>query len=129
MMKQLILALCLTLSQQAYAGDVFVIAGSGAQIAAGDIRDIFVGEKQFAGATKLVPVDNAAAQDAFLEKIVKMDKQKYTSTWTKKSFRDGINPPAVKSSDLEVVELVKRTPGAVGYVSSQPAGVTVVQKF
>ena len=128
-MKKLLLTLCLTLPLAAQAGDVFVIAGTGTQLAGGDIHDVFVGEKQFAGPTKLVPVDNAAAQDAFLEKVVKMDKQKYTSTWTKKSFRDGLNPPAVKSGDLEVVEFVKKTPGAVGYVTSQPAGVTVIQKF
>lgn len=129
-MKKILLTLCLMLSPlAALAGDVFVITGAGTQLAAGDIHDVFVGEKQFAGPTKLIPVDNAAAQDAFLEKVVKMDKQKYTSTWTKKSFRDGLNPPAVKSSDLEVVEYVKKTPGAVGYVTSQPAGVTVIQKF
>ncbi|HEY3327142.1 MAG TPA: hypothetical protein VGK14_08200 [Novimethylophilus sp.] len=129
-MKKLLLTLCLTLSPlAAQAGDIFVIAGAGTQLAGGDIRDVFVGEKQFAGPTKLIPLDNAAAQDAFLEKVVKMDKQKYTSTWTKKSFRDGLNQPAVKSSDLEVVEFVKKTPGAVGYVTSQPAGVTVIQKF
>lgn len=129
-MNKLLLTLCLTLSPfAAQAGEVFVIAGAATQLASGDIRDVFVGEKQFAGPTKLVPVDNAAAQDVFLDKVVKMDKQKYTSTWTKKSFRDGLNPPALKSSDLEVVEFVKKTPGAVGYVTSQPAGVSVIQKF
>lgn len=129
-MKKSLLALLLTVSPlAAQAGDIFVITGAGTQISGGDIHDVFVGEKQFAGSTKLTPIDNASAQDAFLDKVVKMDKQKYTSTWTKKSFRDGLIPPAVKSSDPEVVEFVKKNPGAVGYVSSQPAGVTVIQKF
>jgi hypothetical protein len=49
--------------------------------------------------------------------------------WTKKSFREGINPPPVKSGDTEVADFVKKTPGAVGYVSSQPSGVNVIHKY
>ena len=58
---------------------------------------------------------------------MKMDAAKYNNIWTKKSFRDGLTPPAVKSSDIEVSEYVKRTPGAVGYVTSTPSGVTIIQ--
>jgi ABC-type phosphate transport system substrate-binding protein len=58
---------------------------------------------------------------------MQMDAAKYNNIWTKKSFRDGLTPPAVKSGDAEVTEFVKRTPGAVGYVSSTPAGVKIIQ--
>lgn len=109
--------------------DVFVITHSSVQISGNDVREIFVGDKQFAGSVKLIPVDNGPSQEQFLSKVLKMDGAKYNSTWTKKSFREGLNPPAVKSGDAEVVDYVKKTPGAVGYVGSAPAGVTVVQKF
>jgi hypothetical protein len=56
-----------------------------------------------------------------------MDAAKYNGIWTKKSFRDGLTPPAVKSGDAEVIEFVKRTSGAIGYASSAPAGVKVIQ--
>jgi len=33
------------------------------------------------------------------------------------------------STDAQVVEFVKRTIGAVGYVSTPPSDVTIIQKF
>jgi hypothetical protein len=110
--------------------DVYVIANSSATVAAGDIKDIFLGEKQLSGSTKLVPLDNSAAQAEFLAKVLQLDSAKYDSLWTKKSFRDGVNPPAVKASDADVINAVKASPGGVGYITSAPpAGVTVVKKF
>ena len=121
------LLLVLLLPQLASAADVVVISHPGTTISAGDVKDVFLGEKQFAGGTKLIPVDNAAVQDSFLSKYLDMAKSKYSGAWTKKSFRDGLTPPAIKSGDAEVIDYVKRTPGAVGYVSSAPAGVNVVK--
>ena len=113
------------------AADVYVIANSGTSVSAADVREIFMGEKQFAGAVKIIPVDNVASQEGFLSKVLKMDTAKYAASWTKKAFRDGLSPPASKSADAEVLEYVRRTPGAVGYVSTSPSGsgVTVVQKY
>ncbi len=109
--------------------DVFVIANSSVQLTGAEVRDVFVGDKQLAGAVKLIPVDNANVQSQFLAKVMKVDVAKYGSIWIKKSFRDGLIPPAMKSGDAEVLDYVKKTVGAVGYVSSAPSGVTVVQKF
>ncbi len=118
-----------TFGSAAYAGDLYVISNSGTTVSASDIREVFLGEKQFAGSIKLVPVDNAAAQEQFLAKVMKMEAAKYSSSWTKKSFRDGVSPPAVKGGDADTIEFVKQTAGAVGYVGSSPAGVNVVGKF
>ncbi len=115
-------------SAQALAGDLFVI-GNAVTLTPDDIKDVFLGEKQIVGGTKLVPLDNAALQKDFLEKVIKLDAAKYGSVWTKKGFRDGLTAPAVKNSDAEVIAVVKATAGAVGYVSAAPAGVTVLQKF
>ena len=110
--------------------DGFIIAHPDTDIRAADIRDIYLGEKQFAGALRLVPVDNAAAQPEFLSKILKFDSTKYATAWTKKSFRDGINPPAVRSSDADTVAYVRQTPGAIGYVSASPPGnVKLIQRY
>ena len=119
--------LAVSLSQLAQAADVVVISNQGTTISAGDVRDIFLGEIQFAGRTKLVPIDNAALQDSFLSKFMQMDAAKYNGIWIKKSFREGLVPPAVRPNDAEVISFVKRTPGAVGYVSSAPEGVNVVR--
>jgi hypothetical protein len=125
--KLLLAALLCVGCAVASAADLYVICNSGAGLTAGDVRDLFLGEKQFAGALKLVPVDNSAAQLEFLEKVLKMNAAKYSTTWTKKSFRDGINPPLVTGSDAEALAYVKRTPGACSYVATPtPADVVVV---
>lgn len=114
----------------AMAADIYVIAHADAKLTADVIRDIYIGEKQFNGSVKIVPIDNTAAQDDFLGKVLKLDQTRYANLWVKKSFRDALNPPSVKNSDKEIVDLVRKTPGAVGYVtSSPPAGVTVIQKY
>lgn len=116
-------------STLAYA-DLFVIANPTAQITAGEIKEVFTGEKQFAGSTKLVPIDNGPAQEVFLDAAMRMDAPRYNTIWTKKSFREGAIPPTVKSGDAAVLEFVRRTPGAVGYVtSSPPSGVIVIRKY
>jgi ABC-type phosphate transport system substrate-binding protein len=109
------------------AAEVVVIANPGIEISSDEVKDVFLGEKQFSGSTKLDVIDNASLQDDFLSKIMHMDITKYRSVWTKKSFRDGLTPPALKTGDAEVIEYIKRTPGAIGYVSSKPAGVKIIK--
>jgi hypothetical protein len=110
--------------------DLYVICNPALAIGAEELQDVFVGEKQFAGGTRLVPVDNAAAQTDFLAKVVTIDGKKYRSIWVKKSFRDGLAIPPVKSGDAEVIAFVRNTPGGVGYVGSPPpAEVKTVGKF
>lgn len=113
----------------AFAGDVFVVAHSSVNLSADEVRDVFVGEKQSAGSVRLVVLDNGSAQGDFLAKVVKVDAAKYASIWAKKGFREGINPPAVKGGDAEIIAAVKGTPGAIGYVSKAPADVKVIQKY
>jgi hypothetical protein len=128
--KLLLAVLLCTACAVARAADLYVICNSRVQLTAGDVRDLFLGEKQFAGALKLVPVDNSTAQIVFLEKLLKMNAAKYSTTWTKKSFRDGINPPLVTGSDAEALAYVRRTPGACSYVATPtPADVVVVSRL
>lgn len=122
-------ALIAAFCNSAAAGDLYVICNSAVSLQPGEVRDVFLGEKGFAGSTKLTPADNSAAQAAFLEKVLKLDAVKYAGIWTKKSFRDGANPPPVKSSDAEAIAFVKATQGACSYSLSEPAGVAVVAKF
>ncbi len=114
--------------QSAIAGDdVVVISHKGTIILAADVKDIFFGEKQFAGSTKIIVIDNKSVQAKFLKQYLKKSVAKYNNIWTKKSFRDGLNPPASKASDAAVLEYVKKTPGAVSYISGSTPGVNVVK--
>lgn len=124
-----LLALALACSPLAVLAEGFVIAHSSVNVGPNDVREIFIGNMQFAGSTKLVPVDNGAVQAEFLSKVVKADPDRYATIWAKKGFREGLNPPPVKSGDAEVIDFVKRTPGAIGYVASNPGGANVITKY
>jgi hypothetical protein len=116
-------------SWQASAAGLYVICNSGLSIAPDAVKAIFLGETQFSGSVKLEPTDNAAAQAAFLGKVMGMEKDKYDAVWVKKSFRDGITQPPSRAMDAEVVDFVKKTPGGVGYVATEPVGVKIIQQY
>lgn len=120
---------CMALTLPVMAAEIYVIAHNALALSEEDVRDIFVGDKQIVSGTKVVPMDNANLQKDFVEKVLKIDVPKYGNIWTKKGFRDGLNPPPVKSGDAEVISTVKSTPGAVGYVSSAPVGVKLIKKY
>jgi hypothetical protein len=119
-----------TTCSAALADNLYLACHAGVSLAAADVRDMFLGEKQFLNTIRLVPVDNVAAQPAFLEKVLKMNAIKYSTTWAKKSFRDGVNPPAAMANDAAVLDFIRRTPGGCGYFASEPLdGVTVIDKY
>ena len=122
-----VLLVALLAQDGANAGEV--IAHPSVSLTGDEIRDVFLGEKQLNGNLKLVPVDNTAIQSEFLSRVLQTDAQKYSARWTKKTFREGLPPPGRKGSDAEVVEFVRTTPGAVGYVSRPWPGVKVLEKF
>lgn len=127
----LLLAVGHAAAPPAYAGNsLWVICNPAVHLSEAELRDVFLGEKQFSGPVRLTPADNRAAQALFLERVLKMAFAKYSTSWTKKSFRDGINPPPVKGSDAEALEYVRREAGACSYVATRPgAGVLVVINF
>ena len=120
--------ICAALATQgALAGEV--IAHLSVVLDAAEIRDVFLGEKQFSGSLKLVPVDNRTLQAEFLAKVLQSDERTYAARWTRKSFREGLAAPAVRGNDAEVIEFVRATRGAIGYVATSVEGVKVLEKF
>lgn len=110
-----------------HAGEV--IAHPAVNLSADEVREVFFGDKQFAGSVKLVPVDNAAQQPEFLAKVLQIDGGKYSARWTKKAFREGLAAPSAKGSDAETIAFVKATPGALAYVAGPASGVKVLHKY
>jgi hypothetical protein len=125
------IAIPLAVFSGASRADQFVIANPTVSIADDEVREVYLGEKQFSGAQKLVPVDNAAVQGLFLSRVLRMTAARYETAWIKKSFREGLAIPPVRSGNIETLEFVRQTPGAVGYVAADkpPTGVVVVTKF
>ncbi len=112
----------------ARAGEV--IAHPSVKLGAAEIRDVYLGEKQLDGNRRLIPVDNAAAQDEFLAAILQTNRRNYQARWIRKTYREGLHAPPVKDNDAEVRSFVRLTPGAIGYVSdSGGAGVVVLDRY
>jgi len=112
----------------ARAGEV--IAHPSVKLSASDIRDIYLGEKQLEGKLRLIPVDNAAAQEEFLAAILQTNERLYHARWIRKTFRDGVHAPPVKDNDAEVRSFVRSTPGAVGYVAGSGGdGVVILDRY
>ncbi len=114
---------------RALAGEIYVVTHASVNLSADDVREVFLGEKQFAGSAKLTPIENASLQAEFLAKVMKVDAAKYALVWSKKGFREGLTPPPVKGSDADIINGVKANPGTVGYVSKPTADVKVVLKL
>ena len=126
----LALAALAAVPRAAHGADLYVVCNPGVTLQAADVRDVFLGDKGFAGSVKLAPADNTTAQALFLERVLKLDAARYSAIWTKKSFREGANPPPVKASDAEATAYVRQTPGGCSYVTTAPgAGVTQVGKY
>ena len=114
----------------ATAGDVYIIAHPSVKLTLSEIRDTYLGEKQFVGSIKLAPVDNISIQGDFLAKAINIDPSKYASLWIKKGFRGGLASPPIKSGDAEVISHVQNTVGAIGYISTPPtSGVQQLFKY
>jgi hypothetical protein len=128
--RAVLVFLLILASRGAVAGDLFVICNLSVTLKPEEVRDVYFGDKGFAGSVKLAPADNSAAQAQFLEKVMRLDAKKYAGVWIKKAFRDGSTPPPVRASDAEALAYVKQTPGACSYVASPPGdGVVIVGHF
>lgn len=111
----------------AQAGEI--IAHDSVQLSIAEVRDVYLGEKQLHGGVRLLPVNNAAGFDDFLATVLQTQARQYSARWTRKSFREGLLPPAMLGSDAEVIAFVRANRGALGYVGSSPAGVNVLARY
>jgi hypothetical protein len=122
-------ALLAAATASSWAGDLFVVVHPSVTLSADEVREVFMGDKQFAGSVKLVPVENASLQADFQGKVLKVDAARYASVWSKKGFREGLTPPPVRATDADVLAAIKANPGTLGYVSKPTPDVKVIQKY
>ncbi|MGA2349573.1 MAG: hypothetical protein ABSF70_03995 [Terracidiphilus sp.] len=116
-------ALVLFASLQAFAADVKVIANtsvSASSISAGDIKDVFLLDKDSLGGSHVEPVlaRGGAAHEAFLKEYLGKNDTALQAFYRSLVFTGKASMPKSLPSDAEVVAYVAKTKGAVGYVSS-----------
>lgn len=84
-------------------------------------QKVFLKQVAKVGGTAVTPVDQApaaAVREAFSKKVVGRPVGAVQQYWQQKIFSGGDVPPATKGSDKDVLEFVRNTPGAIGYVSA-----------
>ena len=84
-------------------------------------QKVFLKQVAKVGGTAVTPVDQApaaAVREAFSKKVVGRPVGAVQQYWQQKIFSGGDVPPATKGSDNAVLEFVRSTPGAIGYVSA-----------
>jgi ABC-type phosphate transport system substrate-binding protein len=132
-----VLALSMLAGGLAHAerGDFKVVANpsvAGDTVAKKDLTRIFLKQKtRWPDGQRSVPVDqrtDSKARAAFSEAVLGRSMADVESYWNGQVFAGKDNPPATMTSDEAVLDFVRKTPGAVGYVSANAgtAGVKVL---
>lgn len=127
--RRLAFSLVAGFSAAAMGADLYVIASPEVRLSGEQVREVFLGKRQFAGDVLLRPVDNVPARPEFVSRALQMDVVRYESHWTRKSFREGMHPPSLKSSDRDVINYVSHTRGALGYVTAAPADANIIAQY
>ncbi len=89
-------------------------------------------DKKFASGAAVFPIDQSkasATRAAFSKDFLGRSAAAVDQYWVQQIFSGRDTPPPAKSTDDEVVDFVRRTPGAIGYVSASaeiPSGVKTV---
>lgn len=119
----LIIFLFLSISQ-AHAGEIAVIvnaSGPLVNVSEADIADIYLGDKKFESGIKIAPLlyPEGAVKEGFLRETVRMTQKEYKLYWTKKIFQEGIPIPKTPASPADIVNTVKETEGAIGFLPKE----------
>ena len=115
-----LIVLCLL--SATHAADIAIIAGDDfpkGSLTSAEVKDIFLGNMKMIEGTKVFPLDQKDSEEIkkeFMKRIIEMSVIWYNRYWTKRVFREGGTPPAVKGTQDEVIRGVKEKKGTVGYI-------------
>jgi ABC-type phosphate transport system substrate-binding protein len=106
------------------AVEVQVIANKDAGVAtlaAADLEDLYLARKtKLPNGAKATVLTNAAGDETreFLSRFLDRTPASFSAEWKRIVFTGKGSPPAEAKNDRDMVDLVKRTPGAIGYVAA-----------
>lgn len=87
-----------------------------------EVSDLFMKKKvKWANGNTVAPVDlssSSKVREAFSQQIHGKNIAAIRNFWQQAAFSGTATAPTEKGSDEDVIEFVKRNPGAIGYVSS-----------
>ncbi|MDE2594135.1 MAG: hypothetical protein KGL57_07825 [Burkholderiales bacterium] len=135
LLGQLSLMLALAMASAGAWADVYVIVNAGNAIHAlsnKDTVDLFMGRtRTYANGDYVLACDlprDSATRVAFYQTLTGMTQAQLNSYWSRLMFTGRVMPPQMLQTEQSVLDMVKRNPGAIGYVGQEPQdkGVRVV---
>lgn len=133
-MKKTVFATLFFFATCANAGGIVVIGNSNVpKMNVQTIQRIYMGKVLAVEGIDVRPIAlkrGDAVRNHFLQDMLKQDEDKYTAYWTVRSFvGKGIAPMELQGS-ANVIEYVKSTPGAIGYIeeANLKSGMNVVAR-
>ncbi len=133
---QLLMLLCAAAAGAARAADntpVVVAHAAVARVDAATLQRLYTGRAiEVAGqpVTVVSLVPGSPLRERFLNQVVGLDDERYLAYWTvRRHVGKGIPPRELKTA-AEVLEFVRGTPGAIGYVGAADLkpGVNVIYR-
>lgn len=130
-----ILFIAMTVPALLYGDMVFVVAKtSGVQpLSKKQLKEIYLKKQQYANDIKLIPINmpaSAHSRNVFDRSVLKMDESEIAEYWNERHY-NGVNPPMVQNSSEAVKAMVKKVPGAIGYIDMNllDDGLKVIATF
>jgi ABC-type phosphate transport system substrate-binding protein len=117
-----VISLCA--ATQAAGAELMVIANNEVaerELDRATLQAIFLGKKtQWEDGAGIVPVnlEKGPTYQEFLKAIVKRTPAQYRSFWKRAIFTGTGTPPKSFATEEEIVEFVRSSPGAVGYIDA-----------
>ncbi len=135
-MKILIFTIiALLLATNLYAEEIAVIVNAKGPLSGlkeEGVKDIYLGHITFLNGVKVAPLNHREGEvkDRFLTALVGKTSMGYRRYWMRRSFREGVRLPASYKSFNQIVDKVKESAGAIGYlpasVLNDTAGIKVI---
>lgn len=103
-----------------YADVIVVVSRTSAvpSLSKKELKEIYLKKQQFVNGVKLVPINlpaSSSVRNSFDRATLRMDEAELGEYWNEKHY-SGVNPPMVQNSQEAVKAMVKKVPGAIGYI-------------
>ncbi len=131
----LLIFLMSLLTSESYAQKLIVIANSDVEVDSLDNKTllrIYHGKKkQWSNRKEIVPVmlKSCPIRDKFIEDILKETEHKFIAYWKQMVFTGRGLPPKSFDDEIEILNFIAKTPGAIGYISRLPNSMPDVVKL
>ena len=118
--------------EKVHAGDIVIIGNTNVpKMDLVTIQKIYTGKIVSVSEINVKPVNaklGSTERNRFLENVMNQDEEKYTGYWTVRRYIGKGTPPNELNSSAEIIDYVKSTTGAIGYIdeSELKTGMNVI---